>query len=379
MHGHWVVPGGVIAARRPRRCRWSSACTARTCTSPSGSRRRAARRAAVFRRAGCVTACSDDLRAARDRARRGAGAHRRRARTASTRRRFRPDAAARATSRARSDSASPSTLDACGRRPAGAQEGLRVPDRRACARRCRTPCWRSPATAILRDELRAARADGRDADACASSATGRRTRSPRSSPPPTSSRAVGARRSGNVDGLPNIVLEALASGTPLVTTPAGGIGAVVEDGVDRGRSCRSATRRRSPPPCARLAGDRRCASGSAPPARRVVEARFGWDRTAERFEIGLPARACLRLYWPLTFDRLSMPALTQRISRPSRDDHRRPGLHRQQPRARAGRPRRRRPARRFADPRLRRQPVQHRRHRGSRCGSTSPTSASRAR
>ena len=30
--------------------------------------------------------------------------------------------------------------------------------------------------------------------------------------------------SGNVDGLPNIVLETLASGTPLVTTPAGGIG-----------------------------------------------------------------------------------------------------------------------------------------------------------
>ena len=32
--------------------------------------------------------------------------------------------------------------------------------------------------------------------------------------------------SGNVDGLPNVVLEALASGTALVTTTAGGIGAV---------------------------------------------------------------------------------------------------------------------------------------------------------
>jgi glycosyltransferase involved in cell wall biosynthesis len=35
---------------------------------------------------------------------------------------------------------------------------------------------------------------------------------------------------GNVDGLPNSVLEVLASGTPLVTTLAGGIGAVAADG-----------------------------------------------------------------------------------------------------------------------------------------------------
>ncbi len=36
---------------------------------------------------------------------------------------------------------------------------------------------------------------------------------------------------GNVDGLPNTVLEMMASGTPLVTTAAGGIGTVVDDGV----------------------------------------------------------------------------------------------------------------------------------------------------
>jgi len=35
---------------------------------------------------------------------------------------------------------------------------------------------------------------------------------------------------GNVDGLPNVVLEALASGTPLVATAAGGIGAAVTHG-----------------------------------------------------------------------------------------------------------------------------------------------------
>jgi glycosyltransferase involved in cell wall biosynthesis len=34
---------------------------------------------------------------------------------------------------------------------------------------------------------------------------------------------------GNVDGLPNVVMEALASGTPVVATPAGGIASVVQD------------------------------------------------------------------------------------------------------------------------------------------------------
>ncbi|MCU0257252.1 MAG: glycosyltransferase, partial [Vicinamibacterales bacterium] len=37
---------------------------------------------------------------------------------------------------------------------------------------------------------------------------------------------------GNVDGLPNVVLEALATSTPVVATPAGGIGSVVEDEVN---------------------------------------------------------------------------------------------------------------------------------------------------
>ena len=35
---------------------------------------------------------------------------------------------------------------------------------------------------------------------------------------------------GNVDGLPNAVLEIMASGTPLITTAAGGIGSVAVDG-----------------------------------------------------------------------------------------------------------------------------------------------------
>ena len=46
--------------------------------------------------------------------------------------------------------------------------------------------------------------------------TSRRTRSPRSLPRPTSSSTPSVRDdAGNVDGLPNVVMEALASGTPL--------------------------------------------------------------------------------------------------------------------------------------------------------------------
>ena len=88
---------------------------------------------------------------------------------------------------------------------------------------------------------------------------------------------------GNVDGLPNVVMEALASGTPLVTTAAGGIGAVVEDG-------RTAlvVPERDPEALASaigrlLAGPQlRQAIGAA--GRDLAAARFGWAAAAERFE-----------------------------------------------------------------------------------------------
>lgn len=88
---------------------------------------------------------------------------------------------------------------------------------------------------------------------------------------------------GNVDGLPNVVLEALASGTPLVTTAAGGIGAVVEDGVTAivvperdAKSIASAL--------VRLERDRARGSRIGEAARRLVEDRFGWERAGEQFE-----------------------------------------------------------------------------------------------
>jgi glycosyltransferase involved in cell wall biosynthesis len=89
--------------------------------------------------------------------------------------------------------------------------------------------------------------------------------------------------SGNVDGLPNTVLEALASGTPVVATPAGGIANANDDGRTG-----MLVAERDP---AALAGAmtalladpaRRSAMGQA--ARASVEARFGWGAAAARFE-----------------------------------------------------------------------------------------------
>jgi glycosyltransferase involved in cell wall biosynthesis len=89
--------------------------------------------------------------------------------------------------------------------------------------------------------------------------------------------------SGNVDGLPNTVLEALASGTPVVATPAGGIASVIEDGRTG-----LIVPEREPAALARavaaLLDDpaRRATVGAA--ARALVSARFGWDGVAARFE-----------------------------------------------------------------------------------------------
>jgi glycosyltransferase involved in cell wall biosynthesis len=88
---------------------------------------------------------------------------------------------------------------------------------------------------------------------------------------------------GNVDGLPNTVLEALASGAPLVSTPAGGIASVVEHGRTgvivperdpRALAIALTELLREP--------DRRAGLGLA--GRALVEARFGWDTAAARFE-----------------------------------------------------------------------------------------------
>jgi glycosyltransferase involved in cell wall biosynthesis len=89
--------------------------------------------------------------------------------------------------------------------------------------------------------------------------------------------------SGNVDGLPNVVMEALASGTPLVTTTAGGIGSVVTDGetalvVPEKDAVALATALQ------RLVGNRALGDQLAAAARALVRSRYGWSHTAAQFE-----------------------------------------------------------------------------------------------
>ena len=88
---------------------------------------------------------------------------------------------------------------------------------------------------------------------------------------------------GNVDGLPNTVMEIMASGTPLVATPVGGIGAVATDGT----TARLVPERDARALAAAIDGllrDRSAALALGRRARELVCRRHSWERVAEDFE-----------------------------------------------------------------------------------------------
>ena len=89
--------------------------------------------------------------------------------------------------------------------------------------------------------------------------------------------------SGNVDGLPNTLLEGLASGTAVVATPAGGIASVIEDGRN-GRIVPERDARALADAIAALLADRDARQRLGRQGRATVETRFGWDAAAARFE-----------------------------------------------------------------------------------------------
>ena len=88
---------------------------------------------------------------------------------------------------------------------------------------------------------------------------------------------------GNVDGLPNVVLEALAAGAPLVSTPAGGIASVVEHGRTG-----LLVPERDPDALAdaieTLLADEPLRHRIGQAARREVCERYTWDQYAARLE-----------------------------------------------------------------------------------------------
>jgi glycosyltransferase involved in cell wall biosynthesis len=281
MHGHWVVPGGVIAAAaRPAlplvvSLHGSDVFVAeRTPVAGALARR-------VFGRAGFVTACSEDL--GRRAITLGAAADRLEVVPYGVDvSRFKPEAAARAAARARLGIPPDAPLlFTAGRlvRKKGFEyliDALPLIDSSAPVHLA------IGGEGDLAEELRAraAGAAGRihflgnlrqdDVAAWFAAADIAVVPSVRDD-------------SGNVDGLPNTVLEALASGTPLVATPAGGIGSVIEDG----RSGVIVPERDPRALAVALTGllrdaTRRAALGQA--GRTLVATRFGWEAAAARFE-----------------------------------------------------------------------------------------------
>ena len=96
---------------------------------------------------------------------------------------------------------------------------------------------------------------------------------------------------GNVDGLPNTVMEALASGTALVATRVGGIPSVVEDGRT-GVLVAERDAQALADALGRLLADPRARTRLGAAARADALALRTWPRVAERFEQVYERAAC---------------------------------------------------------------------------------------
>ncbi len=88
---------------------------------------------------------------------------------------------------------------------------------------------------------------------------------------------------GNVDGLPNIALEAMATAAPLVVTNVGGLPQAIDDGAT-GRVVPEKDAAALAAAIGELLADRSRARALGDAARRRVERDFSWAQTAARFE-----------------------------------------------------------------------------------------------
>lgn len=89
---------------------------------------------------------------------------------------------------------------------------------------------------------------------------------------------------GNVDGLPNFALEAMASGTPVVASRVGGLPQAIEDGRT-GRLVPERDVHALMLAIRDLLNDRPLAGAMGAAARDHVRRAFGWGRVAERLEV----------------------------------------------------------------------------------------------
>lgn len=90
-------------------------------------------------------------------------------------------------------------------------------------------------------------------------------------------------QSGNVDGLPNVLLEGMGVARPIVASRVAGIPQVIDDGV-HGLLVPEKDPLALAQAIDRLLADRALAQRLGQAARQRIEQELTWDRTAERFE-----------------------------------------------------------------------------------------------
>ena len=276
MHGHWVIPGGVMAAAAARRLP--------VVISVHGSDVFVAERHAVagmmarraFHRAGAVTACSDDLH------RRALALGADPARTETVpygvdTRRFAPDPATRTALRASLNVGTSPLLFAGGRLVSKKGFEYLIEAVRALV----------PAHPGLRLAIAG---EGDLAAPLRDRAAGLPVTFLGNQPQDEIARYAAAADviivpsirddAGNVDGLPNFALEALASSTPVVATVAGGLPQAITDGengllvAERDAAALAAA-------IGRLIASPEAARELGVQARIRVEREHSWRRTAE--------------------------------------------------------------------------------------------------
>jgi glycosyltransferase involved in cell wall biosynthesis len=280
IHAHWIVPGGVLGALA--RGRVPLVVSAHGSDVFVAERAAVARRAAraVLRRAAWLTACSDDLR---DRSI-ALGASRSRSETVPYGvdvARFAPDAEIRRDVRARLRIGNAPLVVAAGRlvRKKGFEYLIGAAE---------TIARRHPDVRIL-----IAGEGDLAADLQSKAANRRVVRLLGRQNHDEVARLLAAAdvvvvpsvhdEAGNVDGLPNVALEAMASAAPVVATRVGGLPQAIDDGVT-GRLVAEKDPVSLAAAIGELLADRTHARALGEAARRRVERDFGWARTAARFE-----------------------------------------------------------------------------------------------